>query len=212
MYVWCSLPGGCGTRAYQECWLKRAEHLDPLKPAERSSGSAQAAPAALRLSAAASLWLVSAGGWVSAVKYRPIDLEAARKAQAAKQLAADSSLRALRDDTSVPLVFFDVSIKGARACTAALQAGSLYCMCAGRHVGRIVMALFMDTAPRSAENFRQLCEAALVGSLYQVPLCQALAQCAGTGEKGVVPEGREGAGLRYHFKASHLLWCCLAQP
>ena len=58
-------------------------------------------------------------------------------------------------------VFFDVAI-------------------AGKPVGRIVMALFMDAAPRAAENFRALC----------------------TGEKGVVPEGREGGGKPYHFKVS----------
>lgn len=49
---------------------------------------------------------------------------------------------------------------------------------AGKPAGRIEMALFTDVAPRAAENFRQLC----------------------TGEKGIVPEGKEGAGQPYHFK------------
>ena len=56
-------------------------------------------------------------------------------------------------------VYFDVAIKG-------------------QPVGRVVFALFMDAAPRAAENFRALC----------------------TGEKGIVPAGREGAGKPYHFK------------
>lgn len=47
-------------------------------------------------------------------------------------------------------------------------------------VGRIEMVLYPDTSPRSAENFRQLC----------------------TGEAGIVPEGREGSGLPYHFKGA----------
>ena len=55
-----------------------------------------------------------------------------------------------------PRVFFDVSIGGAPA-------------------GRIVMELYADTTPRTAENFRALC----------------------TGEKGV---GRSGKPL--HFKGS----------
>ena len=46
--------------------------------------------------------------------------------------------------------------------------------------GRIVMSLFHADAPRAAENFRQLA----------------------TGEKGIVPEGREGAGKPYHFKGA----------
>ncbi|KAK9800751.1 hypothetical protein WJX73_006168 [Symbiochloris irregularis] len=48
----------------------------------------------------------------------------------------------------------------------------------GRKVGRMEFVLFSHEAPRSAENFRALC----------------------TGEKGVVPAGREGAGKPYHFK------------
>lgn len=46
-----------------------------------------------------------------------------------------------------------------------------------RPVGRIEFVLFSDVAPRAAENFRQLT----------------------TGEAGVVPKGREGAGKAYHF-------------
>ena len=40
MYVWCSAATGCGTRAFQECWLKRAEQLNPLQPTVRSTGGA----------------------------------------------------------------------------------------------------------------------------------------------------------------------------
>jgi hypothetical protein len=57
---------------------------------------------------------------------------------------------------SNPRVFFDVSISG-------------------QVVGRIVMELFKDTTPRTAENFRALC----------------------TGEKGI---GR--AGVPLHYKGS----------
>ncbi|GBF94044.1 peptidyl-prolyl cis-trans isomerase D [Raphidocelis subcapitata] len=48
----------------------------------------------------------------------------------------------------------------------------------GKYVGRVEIVLFTHTSPRSAENFRQLC----------------------TGERGIVPQGREGAGQPYHFK------------
>ena len=51
----------------------------------------------------------------------------------------------------------------------------------GKPVGRMEFVLFSDVAPRSAENFRQLC----------------------TGEAGSVPtdeKNREGAGKPYHFK------------
>jgi len=47
-------------------------------------------------------------------------------------------------------------------------------------VGRIEMVLFTDISPRSAENFRQLV----------------------TGEAGIVPPGKEGAGTPYHFKGA----------
>ncbi|QDZ18966.1 cyclophilin-type peptidyl-prolyl cis-trans isomerase [Chloropicon primus] len=49
---------------------------------------------------------------------------------------------------------------------------------AGVPKGRIVFALYNDVSHLAAENFRALC----------------------TGEKGVVPEGKEGAGQTYWFK------------
>merc|ERR1719282_1532446 len=58
-----------------------------------------------------------------------------------------------------PTVFFDISIGGANA-------------------GRIVMELFADTTPKTAENFRALC----------------------TGEKG---QGRSGKPLHYKGSAFH---------
>ncbi|MEW5312149.1 MAG: hypothetical protein WDW38_003798 [Sanguina aurantia] len=51
----------------------------------------------------------------------------------------------------------------------------------GVPVGRVTFALFPKTSPMAAENFRRLC----------------------TGERGVAPEGHEGAGLKYHFKGNH---------
>ncbi|KAL6748125.1 cyclophilin-type peptidyl-prolyl cis-trans isomerase [Haematococcus lacustris] len=50
----------------------------------------------------------------------------------------------------------------------------------GQPCGRITISLFAEAAPRAAENFRQLC----------------------TGEAGIVPEGRQGAGRPYHFKGN----------
>lgn len=51
----------------------------------------------------------------------------------------------------------------------------------GQAQGRIEMVLFTDVSPRAAENFRLLC----------------------TGEKGVVPQGREGAGNALSFTGSY---------
>ena len=115
---------------------------------------------------------------MSGYKYRPVDLQAARDALAAEARAEEARLQGLRSNASMPLVFFDVSIRGAClqqsvtsvACSVTLGPGGLVCelmgrrervMGAGRQIGRIVMALFMDISPRSAENFRQLCEAPL---------------------------------------------------
>ncbi|KXZ52196.1 hypothetical protein GPECTOR_10g827 [Gonium pectorale] len=50
----------------------------------------------------------------------------------------------------------------------------------GKYIGRMKIVLFKNESPRAAENFRALC----------------------TGEKGVVPQGHEGAGKPYHLKGS----------
>ena len=47
-------------------------------------------------------------------------------------------LEDLKNNPDLPLVYFDVAIKG-------------------EYIGRIKMVLFSKEAPRSAENFRQLC-------------------------------------------------------
>lgn len=66
---------------------------------------------------------------------------------------------ASRDELDDPRVFFDISI-------------------AGEEAGRIVMTLYADAVPRTAENFRALC----------------------TGEAGV---GRKGRPLHYKGSLFH---------
>lgn len=120
--------------------MKHARDLNPIEPSGRRGPAVE---------------------WASGLSISDKEYEAAkRKVEAAAKAQADQ-LRALRNNASLPLVYFDVEIKGVP-------------------MGRIEMVLFTDIAPRAAENFRQLC----------------------TGEAGIVPEGREGAGLPYHFKGA----------
>lgn len=52
--------------------------------------------------------------------------------------AEQQRVTALKNDTSMPLVYLDVAIKGS-------------------YIGRITMVLFSKEAPRAANNFRALC-------------------------------------------------------
>eukprot|EP00877_Chromochloris_zofingiensis_P014813 jgi/Chrzof1/9586/Cz04g08140.t1 len=134
VWVWCADPAGCGVgRDHQECWLKKQQDLNPL----HIKG----------IRNPASPW-TSGALYSDAAKHQLIGAEQQR-------------VTALKNDTSMPLVYLDVAIKGS-------------------YIGRITMVLFSKEAPRAANNFRALC----------------------TGEKGLVPEGREGAGKRYHFKGN----------
>lgn len=83
------------------------------------------------------------------------DFFGADKAATAKKLQKQESKKKM----SRPRVFFDITIGGAPA-------------------GRIVMELFSDVVPKTAENFRALC----------------------TGEKGM---GRSGKPLHYKGCAFH---------
>lgn len=97
--------------------------------------------------------------WQSGAKFSQAELSMAQNKAAQAQKAEHLRLDKLRTNDSLPLVYFDVAIKG-------------------KAIGRMQMVLFSDVAPRAAENFRALC----------------------TGEKGIVPEGHEGAGKKYHFQ------------
>lgn len=100
-------------------------------------------------------------GWTSGTVMTQERFDVAQKRVDDERSAEASRLSSLRGDDRLPLVFFEVAIKG-------------------KPIGRIEFVLFTDTSPRSAENFRRLC----------------------TGEQGIVPEGREGAGKPYHFKGA----------
>jgi peptidyl-prolyl isomerase D len=111
IWVWCSEPGGCGPgQGYKECWLKTST-LSYVLQAEGFTDQ--------RL------------GWTSGSVFPKAE-------RAAVVNAEKKRLLALRRDKQLPLVFFDVAIKGV-------------------HVGRIEMILFADIAPLAAENFRALC-------------------------------------------------------
>ena len=117
IWVWCSNEkDGCsGGRAYQECWLKHSKTLNPSNPSGRRSPVL---------------------GWISGtVTTEKQYNDAVAKIKSTEQ-AHTNWLAALRANESLPLVYFDVEIKG-------------------EPVGRIEMALFTDISPRCAENFRQ---------------------------------------------------------
>lgn len=114
VWVWCAAADGCGNgRAHKECWLKKEE----LK-------------AVLDFEAFTSPTIP----WTSGALYSDADRDALLSAEARR-------LQTLKADKSLPLVFFDVEIKG-------------------KPVGRIQFVLFVKEAPRAAENFRQLCTGA----------------------------------------------------
>ncbi|GAB4821361.1 hypothetical protein N2152v2_008407 [Parachlorella kessleri] len=144
VWVYCGATGDgvCpGDRKPQECWLKRKAGLNVVKPqGTRVPGSR----------------------WVSGALYSEDEHRQALVEEALEKKRKEDELTTLRNNETLPLVFFNVTIKG-------------------RPVGVIEMVLFTDISPRSAENFRQLC----------------------TGEHGVVPEGKEGAGKPYHFKGAN---------
>lgn len=107
--------------------------------------------------------------FTSGAKYSPKAQYDAKAVLSKRKQEEAERLSRLKANTTLPLVFFDVAIKG-------------------MEVGRIEMALFTDQSPRAAENFRALC----------------------TGEMGIVPDGREGAGKAYHFKVPPT--ACLSCP
>jgi len=112
VWVWNSEQGG---RNYQECWLKYSSNLNPANPAGRRSPGL---------------------GWVSGTVTTEEEYSKALAKIETEAEAHTAWLAALRANESLPLVYFDVEIKGSP-------------------VGRIEMALFSDISPRCAENFRQ---------------------------------------------------------
>eukprot|EP00892_Ulva_mutabilis_P000604 jgi/Ulvmu1/10544/UM064_0082.1 len=120
VWVFCPSTSGCGQdRAMGECWLKTNHDLDSDMPGGHRG---QDVP------------------WTSGVALSSNErqsLLARREQQAATEA---ERLTALRSNTSMPLVFLDVSIKG-------------------QPQGRMEFVLFTAEAPRAAENFRQLCTA-----------------------------------------------------
>ncbi|KXZ46929.1 hypothetical protein GPECTOR_39g423 [Gonium pectorale] len=83
---------------------------------------------------------VRPGSYVSTPEFKAVmEAEKRRIAWRSKQSSAElGRLRKLYDDKSLPMVFFEVAIKGVYA-------------------GRIEMVLFVKESPLAAENFRLLC-------------------------------------------------------
>eukprot|EP00879_Flechtneria_rotunda_P033495 GHRR01037106.1.p1 GENE.GHRR01037106.1~~GHRR01037106.1.p1 ORF type:complete len:396 (+),score=131.32 GHRR01037106.1:463-1650(+) len=129
VWVWCGESTGCGKHKWRECWLKRQHNMQLTHIAGTKETN-----------------------WTSGALFSDIERNALVVAEQAR-------LQALRNAEELPLVYFDVAIKG-------------------KPIGRIHFVLLIKESPRAAENFRQLC----------------------TGEKGIVPPGRTGAGQAYHFK------------
>lgn len=111
----------------------------------------------------------AAAGWVSGIKYKPAALQAAQEAQVTAASAERLRLQNLQANASIPKVgalLWDAT-RMKRAQQIQRWSGVLTQVMglqvffdvaiAGKPVGRIVMALFMEAAPRAAENFRQLC-------------------------------------------------------
>ena len=122
VWVYCGKKEGCGggggdddAANYKECWLKSVPNVDLIHPRGRRGPTV---------------------GWVSGVVATQQKYESARaSAEAVAKKEADR-LAGLKANQSLPLVYFDVEIKG-------------------KPVGRIEMVLFTDASPRCAENFRR---------------------------------------------------------
>jgi peptidyl-prolyl isomerase D len=76
-------------------------------------------------------------GWISGLLYSQSQLDEGRRIHTALKTAEELRIQQLRDNKDLPMVYFDVAIKG-------------------RPVGRITYVLFSHIAPRAAENFRAL--------------------------------------------------------
>jgi peptidyl-prolyl isomerase D len=75
--------------------------------------------------------------WTSGLLYSPAQYEEGKRAEKQQQTAEQRRIQALKDNPDLPMVYFDVAIKGVPA-------------------GRITYVLFSHIAPRAAENFRAL--------------------------------------------------------
>lgn len=118
VYVWCGKESGCsGERKYQECWLKQALKLNPVKPRGRRGPGI---------------------GWTSGTVLSSSEYKKLKEKLDSVADKESTRLATLRANKTLPLVFFDVEIKG-------------------EPMGRIEMVLYTDTSPRCAENFRQFC-------------------------------------------------------
>lgn len=80
---------------------------------------------------------VSGVGWISGLLYTQNQLSEGQRVHAALKTAEERRIKELQDNMDLPMVYFDVSIKG-------------------KPVGRITYVLFSHIAPRAAENFRAL--------------------------------------------------------
>eukprot|EP00884_Botryococcus_braunii_P000580 jgi/Botrbrau1/10522/Bobra.7_1s0006.3 len=116
-WVFCASASGCSGRKPGECWLKHVTNLNPMNPPVRASGEGV--------------------GWVGGLLYTQSQLDEGRKAHMALKTKEERRIQALRDNADLPMVYFDVAIKG-------------------EPVGRITYVLFSHISPRAAENFRAL--------------------------------------------------------
>lgn len=80
---------------------------------------------------------MSGVGWISGLRYSQNELSEGQRIHAALITAEQRRIKGLRDNVDLPMVYFDVSIKG-------------------KPVGRITYVLFSHISPRAAENFRAL--------------------------------------------------------